>query len=148
MASASRIVAALLGLVVAGCGKAHVKGLVTFEGRPVVEGALIVFFDADGGSGVYRAEVRHDGRYSLRGLPPGKKTVAAAAFRPYVPPMTGRFIPQSMLEFPDDAEGNHQPLQLQSGWNTFDLELKNPPGRIHEREDDPAKLEQLMQRQD
>jgi hypothetical protein len=81
----------ILAITTLGCGdgRVPVKGVVTFDGKPIEDG-VITFEPADGCGPATGGQIIH-GKYQLvgkAGMLPGKKTVRIAAAR-----KTGRKIP-------------------------------------------------------
>jgi hypothetical protein len=121
-------VALLLGCSLAvGCGgKATVKGVVTYEGKPVT-GGVVVIFDAEGNNPAERGIIQPDGTYTVRNIMPGKRKATAAATRPFYPPSEAADrMPRPTLEYPDDAAGNGELVTLTSGTQTLNLTLRQP----------------------
>lgn len=122
-----------LVLVFSGCArKASVTGTVTYEGQPV-RGGGIVFASADGGDldkNIGRAAIDSDGKYTVTNMPPGKKRLQIAALRAMLPPSeASERLPPPVPEFPDDAEGNGQLVDLNPGQNKLDIALTKPTGK-------------------
>jgi hypothetical protein len=129
--------AALLPL--AGCGSStSVSGNVTYETKPVGNGA-ITFLPADGHGPAAGAPIV-DGRYLIDNLMPGKKLVQIVAVKKNNLPAsneererqakenakrgnTNRIVERAD-EIPADAVGNNRQIDVQSGSQTFDFDLK------------------------
>jgi hypothetical protein len=121
--------------VVAGCGQSNsLSGKVTYNGEPVQSGS--VRFDSSDGSGPgFGAEVA-DGKYSTDKVRLGKHRVYVRGLQD-APPMTreqqmdsrksGNRYGLPVDYIPEDAEGNGQTVEITSGSNTLDFELKGPP---------------------
>jgi hypothetical protein len=126
---------AALAVVSAGCGRgaapgpAAVRGTVTFQGRPLAGGLVVLAPDPDrGGAGrPIRGDVGPDGRYELRpggeaAVPPGWYRVALApaavpAAGPAFPPKLGR----------PDLSGLVREVKA-GRENVFDFAVEVPPG--------------------
>jgi hypothetical protein len=123
------MVAALAALAATGCGgKASVSGTVTYEGQPVAAG--VVVFLTDGAPAPYPRSDIKNGRYSVTNLVPGKKKVQVAAPRKFFfPSEKTEQLPPPTPDFPDDAEGNGQEVELRAGSNTINIDLKKPAGK-------------------
>lgn len=76
----------LTGLTLAGCGRGGpppaglVRGTVTFQGRPLAGGLVVLVPDRDKGTGgkPVRAPIADDGSYEAEGVPAGWYRVALA----------------------------------------------------------------------
>jgi hypothetical protein len=73
------VVLAVPLLFLCGCGKnkGSVKGKITFDGKPVIFGTIVV---ADESYRDYRGKIESDGSYALEGVPHG--TLKIAIFSP------------------------------------------------------------------
>lgn len=126
----SIIVVLSLSALLPGCARhASVSGVVTYEGKPV-SGGGVVFFPMDQGEPdkfLGRGTIDANGRYAISGMLPGKKRIQVAAARGFSFPSeaTDRLAPPT-LDFPDNAEGNGQIVDLQAGSNTVDIVLTKP----------------------
>lgn len=120
----------LLGILllspVLGCAaKANVKGKVTFDGKPVARGGIVIASpDGEADKDIGRASIAADGTYRIVNLVPGKKRVQVAAFRLILPASEAtERLPPPVPDFPDDAEGNGQIIELRPGENEVDIHL-------------------------
>jgi hypothetical protein len=137
--------AALLGLCLLGCGKSStsVAGKVTYNGQPVEKGT-ISFRPSDGKGQVFAAEII-DGSYDIRTAVPGNRTVAIrgtkkvnfgrsseeaaklAAEAQAAGKAWGGHLAEPADYIPEDAEGNNRTIEVASGDQTIDFDLKGPP---------------------
>jgi hypothetical protein len=138
-ALAAAVLAATVALLVAGCGSstASVSGEVTFDGKPV--DGHITFTPADG-KGKDGGGPITGGRYTVAGLPPGRKMVKVIAVRKVNFASTSEEMKQKAAEaqkagnydglvdpadtIPDNAVGNNVEVELKAGDNTRDIHLK------------------------
>jgi hypothetical protein len=136
---------ALLAALAAGCGRpsANLSGEVTYDGRPV-ESGTITFLPADGKGPTAGATVT-DGRYAVRRVVPGPKTVTVRAF----PAGATSHSPDDMAKaaaaakaqgnrpvvnapvelIPADAGGNNASIDVAPGNRVLDFHLEKPPPR-------------------
>ena len=132
---AYRVMAAGLLLFLAGCqGTGNVAGKVTFQGKPLVYGTVLLI-GSDSKS--VQAQIQPDGSYSASGLAPGEVKVAVNSPNPKrvainaawkdpnkkPPPLEvpGWFaIPQKY----EDVSTSGLTIPLMSGANEFDIDLK------------------------
>jgi hypothetical protein len=138
------IAALVLMLVQVGCQQSNtLTGAVTYNGEPVEKGS-IAFQSADGGGPSFGADIV-DGRYKVDKSHPGKRTVLIRGVHErQAPQSTEEAIRQyeeakaagkATLDhygqpadyIPEDAEGNSQTIEIQSGAQTVDFALKGPP---------------------
>ena len=124
------VIAALVGLVAAGCGggKYPVRGTVTLDdGTPVARG-LVIFERTEGGKQITaRGEIQPDGRFEVStdkpgdGVPAGKYRVLVNALDPSDAPDEQKKLPfdfryqkfeTSGLEFEVKNEPNEYPIKL------------------------------------
>jgi hypothetical protein len=128
-------------LLFAGCGSStttSASGRVTYEMKPVENGA-ISFLPADGHGPTAGAQIV-DGQYEIRSLMPGKKIVQIVAEKKSNGPVShderarqasdnakrGGTSPsaEQAAEIPADAEGNNRQIEVKSGSQTLDFDLK------------------------
>jgi hypothetical protein len=133
----------LLMFVIAGCGdKGSVSGLARYDGKPIGNGA-ITFMPVDGNGPTVGGRIA-DGRYLVEGLTPGKNTVQIvgvkkvnfavsnadmerqARINAQHGDTTG--IVERADEVPPDAPGNNSEVEVKSGEQTLDFDLKRKPG--------------------
>jgi len=133
--------AALLPL--AGCGSAtSASGHVTYQTKPVGNGA-ITFLPADGHGPIAGAPIV-DGQYQIDNLVPGKKLVQIVGVKKVNFAASNEELERQAKEnakrgdatgiveradeIPADAEGNNRQIEVKSGAQTLDFDLK-PKGR-------------------
>ncbi len=141
--SAAALVVALIAAV--GCGEkaTTIDGKVTYNGEPVEMGA-ISFRPTDGKGQVFAALIL-DGAYSVPKAVPGSRTVAIrgtkkvnfgrsseeaarlAAEQQAAGNAMAAHIAEAADYIPTDAEGNNQTIEIASGDQTIDFNLKGPP---------------------
>jgi hypothetical protein len=129
---------------VLGCSRTNsLNGAVTYNGEPVGKGS-IAFQPADGKGPAFGAEVI-GGKYTVEQVLPGKYIASIRGVHEKLAPQsTEEMIRQyeeakaagkSTLDhfgqpadyIPDNAEGNGQTVDIDSGANTLDFALKGPP---------------------
>jgi hypothetical protein len=118
-----------VSLLLCGCSnRANVSGKVTYEGKPAA--GNIIFTSPEGGeqdNEIGRATLDASGQYKISNLIPGKKRVQVAAYRLMLPPSEAtERLPPPVPNFPDNAEGNGQVVELQPGENVVDIALTKP----------------------
>lgn len=130
------VILLLIGVAaVAGCGKSNsLSGAVTYNGEPVHQGS--VRFDSSDGSGPGFGAQVVDGKYSTDKVRLGKHRVYVRGLQD-APPMTreqqmdsrksGNRYGLPVDYIPEDADGNGQTVEIESGANTLDFTLKGPP---------------------
>lgn len=132
-------------LTAGGCGDggASISGDVTYNGQPVKEG-YITFAPKDGKGPTVGGAIA-GGKYSVEKVLPGPKVVKVEATDKPPPSvqssadaerlskeMKGKFGPDGIIRagsIPRDAEGNNAPVEVQSGSQTLNFDLKSPAGR-------------------
>jgi hypothetical protein len=141
-----RIAALFLSLAATGCRRTTVvTGSVTYDGRPVQNGA-ITFYPADGQGPSAGATVM-GGQYRVEGIPPGKKMVQVVGA---LGREEGLRVPQTTEELrqqserlaaegsppiaagpaaliPPDAVGNCSEVEVKAGEQRLNFELQAPP---------------------
>jgi hypothetical protein len=141
----------LIVFCVAGCGgKANVKGRVTYQGKPVIHGSIILI--GGGNKQLSSARIDSEGNYRISDIAPGPAHIAVVSPDPTPPrplpsppPDTPAFKVKAQLDelrarkalpkvdpskwFPlprqyESTETSGITTILQRGDNTFDIELK------------------------
>lgn len=132
-------VAILLLPALVGCGqKTVVTGKVTYEGNPIAKGS-ISFLPADGKGPAAGGEIE-EGRYQVEKITPGKKLVQIVGVKPVKFARSSEEMAKMAAEagkkgdpsgiidradaVPADAVGNNAPVEIQSGPQTLDFDLK------------------------
>jgi hypothetical protein len=131
---------AIVVLAAAGCGEpaASISGAVTYDGQPVGRG-WVTFAPTDGVGPVVGGPIT-GGRYSVAGLPPGRKVVQVVAVKavPFARSSEemarraaenkakgdGSGLIDPADEIPADADGNNATHEIKPGAQTLDLHLK------------------------
>jgi hypothetical protein len=131
---AARTSAAVVGLVAlaaAGCaGKGDVSGSVTYQGKPLVYGTVLL---VDHEGNIHQPGIQEDGSYSVKGVSPGEALVAVNSPNPAAPVIT---LPGG--EQPSDPEDERRRAALRQKWfpipehygdpNRSELKLEVKPG--------------------
>jgi len=138
------VLSGILLLAVAGCGgSTAVSGSVSYEGEPVENGS-ITFVPADG-IGPSSGSTITGGRYRVDDMAPGEKIVQIVGLKAVPFAQTTAELAQQAeeaarrgqvaapaadaMQIPDDAEGNNAKVQVKSGKQTLDFDLKRPSVR-------------------
>jgi hypothetical protein len=138
------VVAAMGAIAAPGCSRTNsLSGTVTYNGESVGKGS-ISFQPADGKGQAFGAEVI-DGKYTVETVTPGRFIASIRGVHERLAPQsTEEMIKQyeaakaagkTTLDhfgqpadyIPEDAEGNSQTVEIESGANTLDFALKGPP---------------------
>jgi hypothetical protein len=130
----------LMGVIGCGASRSTVTGSVSYEGSPVETGQ-ITFTPSDGKGSVSGSPIT-GGTYSVEGVTPGKKVVRIEAFKKVnfasssqemmdkANEQKRRGIDTGLVDpadiMPDNAEGNHQIVELVAGSNRKDFALTKP----------------------
>jgi len=138
-------VVAAAGMAAVGCGSSStsVSGKITYNGEPVEQG-FISFRPADGMGQVFSSPIV-DGAYSIPKAVPGSRVIsihgtkdvkvalsseesARIAMEAQAAGNTGGVHMSEAADYiPEDAEGNNQTIEISSGDQTLDFNLKGPP---------------------
>jgi hypothetical protein len=132
----------LMTVVGCGGGKSTVSGTVTFNGKPVEYGTIS--FQPTAGTGqVFAAEI-HDGAYSAENAQPGERKVEIHGLKKFDSPASqedamraadtakkaGNVGANELVNptdyIPADAEGNFKVIEIGSGDQTINFDLKSP----------------------
>jgi hypothetical protein len=123
------------GPCLSGCGQADsVSGKVTYNGEPVEKGS-VTFSSADGSGPGFGAQVVN-GQYKAEKVRLGPHKAHVRGLTDAPPLTRDDFAKQQQQDnryglpvdyIPEDAEGNQQTVEITSGGNTVDFELKGPP---------------------
>jgi hypothetical protein len=132
-------------LCAAGCGDqgSSIKGTVTYNGDPV-ESGTISFRPPDGQGQVFAARIV-EGAYEIPEAVPGSRQVAIRGTKKVKLALSteesaraaqeaqaagnpgGIHVSEAADYIPEDAEGNNQTVEVTSGDQTLDFNLKGPP---------------------
>lgn len=132
---AAGTLAALLALSVTGCGSKKpnvIEGVVTYDGAELEKG-FITFFPVGDASATRGGEIVH-GRYSVVGVPPGKKrALVVAAGQPVAyAAANGRqavWLTPPVNPIAPTAEGNSREVDITPTSQTVDFHLRGAAGR-------------------
>ena len=136
------LILTLLPTLIIGCGSpsATVQGTVSYEGAPIEKG-MVTFTPVDGKGVVVGCDIQN-GRYTAKGVSPGKNVVTVAAVKQVTfsrsseemekmaaagkgkGPIEGLIDPADIV--PPDAKGNGTEHEINIGSNTIDLQLSKP----------------------
>ena len=132
------LVSMLAATVLLGCQKSPttiISGKVTYEGAPITRGQ-ITFTPADGHGKVCGKPIEA-GKYSIEGVPPGRKIVEIIGVKQIHFAKTHAEMaeaakrdtdeePESADEVPANAQGNNQSVEIAAGVQELNFDLKKP----------------------
>ena len=139
------VVLAILALIpslLVGCGSptATVQGSVSYDGTPIEKG-MITFTPVDGKGIVVGCDIQN-GKYTARGVAPGKNVLTVAAVKQVTFSRSseemekmaaagkGKGAIEGLIDpadiVPSDAKGNGAEHTVNIGSNTIDLQLTKP----------------------
>ena len=129
------IAAALLVLMLVGCGRGDMSGKVTFQGKPVVFGTVMVH----GKDGLRQGAIQPDGSFTVHDIATGEARVSVNSPNPKSIDLYPNKNPNFKQEpYPDvpgwfaipgkygEVETSGLTYTIRGGNNAIDIELKKP----------------------